>query len=95
MHVATLAHVEGPPLDRLDELIWIGDIPALGATRCPDRAAIVTSMRRTTTSYRALAKAANRNDRRAYNRARTDVRRAEAGVRSALRHLDRRSYTVG
>jgi serine/threonine-protein kinase len=61
----------------------------------PDRAAIVDSMRRTATRYRALASAAARDDRRAYNRARTDVRRAEAGVRSALRHLDRRSYTVG
>jgi serine/threonine protein kinase len=61
----------------------------------PDRAAIVKAMRRTATRYRALAKAADRDDRRAYNRARPDVRRAEDGVRSALRHLDRRSYTVG
>jgi serine/threonine protein kinase len=61
----------------------------------PDRAAIVKAMRRIATRYRALAKAANRNDGRAYKRARTDVGRAEAGVRGALRHLDRRSYTVG
>jgi serine/threonine protein kinase len=60
----------------------------------PDRAAIVKAMRRTATQYRALAHAAGRDDRRAYNRARTGVRRAEAAVRSALRHLDRRSYTV-
>jgi len=41
MVTTTLAHVDGPPLSRLDELIWIGDIPALGAKQCPERAAIV------------------------------------------------------
>jgi serine/threonine protein kinase len=67
---------------------------AVSPAVAPDRAAIVKAMRRAMTQYRALAHAAGRNDRRAYNRARTGVRRAERDLRSALRHLDPRSYTV-
>jgi acyl-CoA synthetase (AMP-forming)/AMP-acid ligase II len=36
-----VAHADGPPLEPLDDLIWIGDIPALGAARCPDRLAVI------------------------------------------------------
>jgi hypothetical protein len=66
-----------------------------GPAVAPDRASIVKAMRGTAKQYRALARAAARDDRRAYNQARTGVRRTEAGVQRALRHLDSRSYTVG
>ncbi|MDB5968336.1 MAG: long-chain-fatty-acid--CoA ligase [Hydrocarboniphaga sp.] len=48
------AHVEGPPLDGLDPMIWIGDIPALGARHCPDRSAIVFADRGERMSYAAF-----------------------------------------
>ena len=54
MSATSLAHVDGPPLDRLDELIWIGDIPAIGASRCPDRPAIIFPDRNHSMSYAAL-----------------------------------------
>jgi hypothetical protein len=66
----------------------------VGPAVAPDRTAIVKAMRQTAAQYRALAHAAGRNDRRAYNRARTGVRRGEAKLRAALSHLDRRYYTV-
>ena len=50
----------------------------------PDRTAIVKAMRRATAEYRALAHAAAHHDRRAYNRARTGVRRAERTLSRAL-----------
>ena len=59
VHAATLAHVEGPPLDRLDELIWVGDIPALGARRCPDRAAVIFADRDRRMTYAELDRSSN------------------------------------
>jgi acyl-CoA synthetase (AMP-forming)/AMP-acid ligase II len=41
MSATTSSHVDGPPLEHLDRLMWIGDIPALGAGRCPERPAII------------------------------------------------------
>jgi acyl-CoA synthetase (AMP-forming)/AMP-acid ligase II len=57
MSTQSLAHVDGPPLTRLDELIWIGDIPSLGARRCPERAAIVFADRGRQTTYAELDRA--------------------------------------
>jgi len=54
MSATPTAHVDGPPLERLDELIWIGDIPAMGAARCPDRAAVVFPDRDRRMSYAQL-----------------------------------------
>lgn len=51
MSTSSAAHVEGPPLTGLDELIWVGDIPALGARNCPDRTAIIFADRDRHMSY--------------------------------------------
>lgn len=52
--VAKAAHVDGPALDRLERMIWLGDIPRLGALRCPDRPAIVFPDRGERMSYAEL-----------------------------------------
>ncbi len=49
-----LAQVDGAPLGRLDELIWIGDIPGAGARTCPERDAIVFAERGERTTYAQL-----------------------------------------
>jgi acyl-CoA synthetase (AMP-forming)/AMP-acid ligase II len=49
-----LAHADGPPLTRLDELIWMGSISRLGAERCPDRDAIIFADRGIRLSYAEL-----------------------------------------
>ena len=49
-----LAHTDGPPLTRFDELIWIGSIARLGAERCPDRDAIIFPDRGIRLSYAEL-----------------------------------------
>jgi len=54
MTQAKLAHADGPPLTRLEELIWIGSIARLGAGRCPDRDAIVFPDRGVCLSYAEL-----------------------------------------
>ncbi len=59
MPAAALSHVEGPPLDRIASMIWIGDIPHLGAQRCPDRPAIVFPDRGRSLSYAQLDAACN------------------------------------
>jgi len=59
MHKSVLAHVDGPRLERLDQLIWIGDIPALGARTCPERIAIAFPDRNQSISYAALDHGAN------------------------------------
>jgi acyl-CoA synthetase (AMP-forming)/AMP-acid ligase II len=41
MSTPDISHVDGPPLARLEQLIWIGDIASMGAKRCPDRVAII------------------------------------------------------
>ena len=59
MSISLLSHVEGPPLIRLDELIWIGDVPSLGASRCPDRVAIAFADRGRQMTYAELDRACN------------------------------------
>ncbi len=49
-----LAHVEGAPLSRTQELIWIADIPRIGSVRCPERTAILFAERAERVSYQAL-----------------------------------------
>ena len=49
-----LAHVEGPPLTGLDQLLWIGSIARLGAERCPQRDAIIFPDRSIRLTYRDL-----------------------------------------
>jgi len=49
-----LAHVEGVPLSRTQELIWIADIPRIGSVRCPERTAILFAERAERVSYQAL-----------------------------------------
>ena len=49
-----LAHVEGPPLTGLDQLLWIGSIARLGAERCPQRDAIIFPDRSIRVTYRDL-----------------------------------------
>lgn len=56
---AANAHVDGPALERLADLTWIADIPAMGAARCPDRPAVIFSDRKQTTSYRDLNRGGN------------------------------------
>lgn len=41
MSEAQLAQVDGLPLARLDDWIWVGDIPARGAQQCAERDALV------------------------------------------------------
>src|SRR5271168_267620 len=54
MATASAAHVEGPTLRHLDRLIWIGDIPSLGASRCPERPAIIFADRNRELTYAEL-----------------------------------------
>jgi acyl-CoA synthetase (AMP-forming)/AMP-acid ligase II len=49
-----LAHVDGPPLERLEELIWMGSLARLGAERHPRRDAIVFVERNVRVSYSEL-----------------------------------------
>jgi acyl-CoA synthetase (AMP-forming)/AMP-acid ligase II len=49
-----LAHVDGPPLTRLDELLWIGSVPRVGAERFPERDAIIFPDRGIRLTYREL-----------------------------------------
>ena len=49
-----LAHVDGPPLHNTDSMLWIADIPALGAARNPERPAIIFPDRGETLSYAEL-----------------------------------------
>jgi acyl-CoA synthetase (AMP-forming)/AMP-acid ligase II len=48
------AHIAGPPLARLDDLIWVGSIARLGAARCPDRDAIIFPDRGIRLTYAGL-----------------------------------------
>jgi acyl-CoA synthetase (AMP-forming)/AMP-acid ligase II len=48
------ARVDGPSLTRLDELVWIADIPAVGRRRCPDQPAIVVPDSGESVTYREL-----------------------------------------
>lgn len=50
----TNAHAAGPALNRLDELIWIGDIPGLGAKQYADRTALILADRGETMTYAQL-----------------------------------------
>ncbi len=54
MATTPVAHVEGPALGQLDRLIWIGDIPSLGASRYPDRPAIIFADRNRELTYAEL-----------------------------------------
>jgi acyl-CoA synthetase (AMP-forming)/AMP-acid ligase II len=49
-----VAHAEGPPLEALEDLIWVGDIPSIGARGCPDRDAIIFADRHLHVSYSLL-----------------------------------------
>jgi acyl-CoA synthetase (AMP-forming)/AMP-acid ligase II len=49
-----IAEVAGPALERLDELIWIGDIPGRGAAQQPERCAIHFAERGESLSYAEL-----------------------------------------
>jgi acyl-CoA synthetase (AMP-forming)/AMP-acid ligase II len=51
---AKVAHADGPPLEALEDLVWVGDIPTIGARRCPDRDAIVFADRHIHLSYSLL-----------------------------------------
>src|SRR5437867_2272353 len=53
------AHVEGPPMVRLDELIWVAEIPTLGAVRYPNRDAIVFADRGVRASFPQLEQQSN------------------------------------
>ena len=57
MSSTQLAHVDGPPLERAGQMIWIGDLPALGAVRCPDQAAIIFADQSRQLSYAELDRA--------------------------------------
>ncbi len=50
----SLAHVDGEPLTRLDELMWTGHIARAGAERFPDRDAIIFADRGIRLTYRSL-----------------------------------------
>ncbi|WP_428312963.1 class I adenylate-forming enzyme family protein [Hydrocarboniphaga sp.] len=51
MSVLEHAHVEGLPLDGLDQMIWVGDIPSRGAQHHAERTAIVFADRGEQISY--------------------------------------------
>jgi acyl-CoA synthetase (AMP-forming)/AMP-acid ligase II len=51
---SALAHVDGESLRHLDEMLWISDIARVGATRFPDRVAILFADRGSRVSYQAL-----------------------------------------
>jgi len=48
------AHVDGPPLRDLQDLIWAGDIPAIGRRSFPDRLALICPECDARTSYAQL-----------------------------------------
>lgn len=54
MNATSLAHAEGPQLGTLDSMIWVGDVPALGAQRAGDRAAVIFPDRGTRMTYAQL-----------------------------------------
>lgn len=54
MIASSLAHTDGLPLAGLEDLIWIGDIPALGKQRCPDRTAVIFADRGGSVTYAQL-----------------------------------------
>jgi acyl-CoA synthetase (AMP-forming)/AMP-acid ligase II len=49
-----LAHVDGPSLTGLDEMIWLATLPRLGAARFPDRIAILFAERNVQVTYLQL-----------------------------------------
>lgn len=51
MRALTIAHVDGPPLGRLDEVPWLGDVAGIGSSLCPERPAIVFPDRDRQVSY--------------------------------------------
>jgi acyl-CoA synthetase (AMP-forming)/AMP-acid ligase II len=55
----SIARSEGGPLNPLSGMIWIADIPRIGAQVCPDRAAIVFPDGGLTVTYDALEAASN------------------------------------
>ena len=52
--VTSLAHVDGPPLVRLEELLWVAEIPSLGAARHSERDAIIFAERGIHTTFAGL-----------------------------------------
>ena len=48
------ARVTGAALDHLSEMVWVGDIPSLGARQYPDRLAIIFSDRQERATYAQL-----------------------------------------
>ena len=48
------AHVDGPPMVRLEDLRWVGEIPSLGAARHPARDAIIFADRGIHTTFAEL-----------------------------------------
>ena len=54
MQQETVARSDGPTIESLDQLIWVGDIPSIGAAQCPDRAAIIFADRGRQISYADL-----------------------------------------
>ncbi|SEB61573.1 long-chain fatty acid--CoA ligase [Pseudomonas marginalis] len=59
MSSKVLARVDGAPLLRLEEMIWVGDIPALGALRYPERDALVFPDGNFRTTYSGLEQQTN------------------------------------
>ena len=57
--IKTIARAEGIPLARLDEMVWIGDIAALGALRYPQRPALIFAERQKTLTYAELERYSN------------------------------------
>ena len=49
-----LAHIDGAPLAHQEDLVWIGDVPTLGAQRYPGRLAIIHPDRNVQMTYREL-----------------------------------------
>lgn len=54
MSSAAPAHVEGIPIEKLNDMLWIGDIPKRGAAIAPNRNAIIFPDRGRTLSYAEL-----------------------------------------
>lgn len=50
----TIARVSGRKLEKLDEMRWIGDLPAIGHRTAPDRPALIFPERGKTLTYSAL-----------------------------------------
>lgn len=59
MSLKVVARVDGAPLVRLEEMIWVGDIPTLGASRCPEREALVFADGDARTTYSDLEQQTN------------------------------------